>query len=323
LTFLSDFIEEVNDETENNFEDLSNDHDDYLDNHNDNLDNNDGYLDNYLSDEDFKPQSFLKVEYAPDFLTNDNNENLTPKQSNALEDDGPLYSCAACDKQFENEVSLQQHMSNYHTTSHPCSTCSETFETRRALANHRRSEHHADEMNTPKSVLKRRKKGATAKTTSESKTKFYRCHTCKQKFDTVLLLRIHQRSEHSSTFKCKKCREKFEYHAAWKSHSAACTNYICLVCKVTLKSSSALIYHKRREHPKSTFYCEQCGKLFREQFVLDRHIAMHHKSSHDCPLCPEIFANFKEFSIHKRSKHPSEGLYLCDSCPSVLTSRRK
>ena len=290
------------------------------------------YDDYYTSDEDFKPVSFLKVEYG------NPEEEEEPEQIHMFDDYEALYCCTSCGKQFENETSLEHHMSNYHKTSHPCQICPEIFNSSRALASHRRTSHLTDPSVAPvikrrkkgsadkgAPVLKRRKKGSADKTTSgpTTGTRSYRCGNCKLKFESLMELRQHRKSVHHTTFTCKRCTQKFETYSVLESHLLDCNTFICQFCNLEVPTKSALKYHKRKEHRENSYFCEQCGAQFHQMIYLNRHVASHHKASYDCPLCSESFKTFDEFSIHKRSKHSAEGLFLCDSCPKVLTSPSK
>lgn len=99
-------------------------------------------------------------------------------------------------------------------------------------------------------------------------------------------------------------------------------SFVCDKCKMTYDNQAALTYHQQKAHPprNNPIECDVCGKSFRAQKPLRRHMKTHFaKKPHDCLTCGASFADKSNLGKHMKS-HTGElrnvkGQPLsCDDC---------
>lgn len=100
------------------------------------------------------------------------------------------------------------------------------------------------------------------------------------------------------------------------------TAFVCDKCQMTYDNQATLTYHQQKVHPplNSPIECDVCGKSFRAQKPVRRHMKTHFaKKPHECLTCGASFADKSNLGKHMKS-HTGElrnvkGRPLsCDDC---------
>lgn len=135
------------------------------------------------------------------------------------------------------------------------------------------------------------------------------CGLCWKEFDTVVLLKTHQK----------------------EAHGGCC--YGCEVCGKLFSSKRYLSVHILSKHTQlKTHLCEACGEGFPVPYLLKYHVKRKHEQrSHDCHLCDKIFATAAALKDHICARHTDERPYKCDvkgcgktfSWPSSFKSHKR
>ncbi|XP_023951759.1 zinc finger protein 227 [Bicyclus anynana] len=80
-------------------------------------------------------------------------------------------------------------------------------------------------------------------------------------------------------------------------------------------------YKKSLTGNKSELVCEKCGKRFKAQFLLKKHIKFHKKTLHPCPNCTKVFSMQNYLHIHIERVHYPKKI-KCDICPKKFSTKR-
>ena len=141
---------------------------------------------------------------------------------------------------------------------------------------------------------------------------------------------IQEHAEKCETFECLLCRktlaslELYEKHIECVSHKEkAGEMFQCLECEKKYKRNGHLMDHIKQQHTadfERKFSCDQCGKRFVTNKLLEFHVNAHLGiKPYKCSFCSQTFANDSNCLTHKRKKHPElfaaeKDLFRCDQC---------
>lgn len=127
-------------------------------------------------------------------------------------------------------------------------------------------------------------------------------------------------------FLCMKCKNKFESLADLKQHvfqRNACTTsqLTCKVCDKTFDNRKRLQQHSKVHEEKTKYICDQCGKLYTNQFNLENHKSSQHgeyleecQNIFKCRLCNEKYSNRTDLYLHMKTHTKDTQQLLCDTC---------
>ena len=279
---------------------------------------------------------------SADLLNNNNDDNYKPMDIDQPDIKDTLFPCTKCDKQFENDPSLQQHMQNYHQSTHSCPNCREIFENRRALAYHKRTSHAKDiesELEQTKSTpaVDRHEKIDTTENTCTGKycgRKFalkshlsrhlsscgkniHPCSECNKAFGSIDKLFSHKKIHNKQTsYSCGNCKTVFESKKALKNHTQVkkCGEFRldCEICGESFNSKS-LDMHKIKHRNDGSNACLKCGDRFEDEALLVSHIKQAHPDHFTCSICDDIFFSKRKLQYHTSFRH-SQNKIFCDQC---------
>ncbi|KAJ4442420.1 hypothetical protein ANN_04006 [Periplaneta americana] len=179
------------------------------------------------------------------------------------------YVCQYCPTRFDSYFELKTHMKKHsHQKVYKCiqKNCQQTFSDLDAFVNHTRV--HASEV-------------------------LYRCHVCRQQFQSLAELGVHQYSHNTKNvpakvgsrfFRCAKCKSKFSSPESLDHHMAVSTHsYPCPHCGKVFACERYLRRHLPTHGTAQSFTCQQCGKGFRTEQYLNTHMLTH--STHKPHVC--------------------------------------
>ncbi|XP_023315840.1 zinc finger protein 2 homolog [Trichogramma pretiosum] len=74
---------------------------------------------------------------------------------------------------------------------------------------------------------------------------------------------------------------------------------------------------------KSLFECNQCNKLFQNNYRLKRHVTrVHERKKVECEVCHEFFAKKSNLLVHYDSVHPGFMTHSCNECSKTFDKRK-
>lgn len=143
---------------------------------------------------------------------------------------------------------------------------------------------------------------------------FRRCNVCQEYFLTEVQVLKHQKLTHLALpFKCthSQCKESFETAELLDAHrKSAHVKVQCSHCPKKVVEH-LLNLHVQRAHKKLfQTVCEQCGKIFPDNYARKYHIQMDHDNPGrvQCDMCKGFFKNKYNLQKHIKVVH-LEGLY--------------
>ncbi|XP_044730543.1 zinc finger protein 883-like [Chrysoperla carnea] len=133
-----------------------------------------------------------------------------------------------------------------------------------------------------------------------------------------------------SVYKCNKCSKQFNYKYAYLAHALIHTGvkrFPCKECgrKFHLKQhlTAHLITHLESKNEYEV-KCDQCGKICKNQYLLDKHLRTHQsideKCKHQCDICKRTFSYLKSLITHQNQGHENVE-YICDQCGKVFKTK--
>lgn len=171
-----------------------------------------------------------------------------------------LVKCADCGQRFNNDSSLDEHISLMHLT-HDCSYegCNAEFRTKEALDDHVSSEHLiydctygecGEEFNTQEKLDEHINRLHL----------IYKCSQCEKRFETEQARKEHENSAHKTSqlkngqntkFKCVRCLMKFSTQDELYDHMKTHGQHVCRICGVDtwFDTENNLNRHMRSKHP--------------------------------------------------------------------------
>lgn len=217
--------------------------------------------------------------------------------------DTPKYKCHKCDKVFDSQKGLKNHMV-VHTDDRPfrCSICGAAFKENVTLKRHLGT--HDD--NRPK----------------------YDCPICGKSLGSEKSLKMHQKMVHEGEkHPCEKCDSVLGSRAAYllhmqRSHGENKGQHQCPKCSKLLSNENSLAVHMRDVHgEKQDYPCSKCGSILRSLASLQTHMrASHGEKKYECPDCGKGFTTKQGLEDHM-TDHTGEKPHACDKCDAKYKRR--
>ena len=146
------------------------------------------------------------------------------------------------------------------------------------------------------------------------KHKYKECTICNMRLSANTTLPYHMmRCSKTRNIQCPQCEYKCSTQVDLKKHLKTCSpakEHKCDNCEFIGKSRQELRIHMK-EHPK--FGCDRCGKTFRKQSTLTRHVDAH--EAHTVVTSKgDWFKIDDSVMVNERSKQKESKLYHCLQC---------
>ncbi|XP_045761214.1 zinc finger protein 93-like [Maniola jurtina] len=104
---------------------------------------------------------------------------------------------------------------------------------------------------------------------------------------------------------CSYCAKKFKYESEKKRHELShIPQFECKECCKKFSFISALKRHQKQHERTCSVICSDCGRSFRDEPLLKRHIKYAHKGIHVCSKCSSTFHSDLALSSHMKSHKP-------------------
>lgn len=116
--------------------------------------------------------------------------------------------------------------------------------------------------------------------------------------------------------KCSYCSKPFKYESEKKRHEQSHTpQFECKVCTKKFSFLSALRRHQKQHERTGSVQCDECGRNFRDNTLLKRHITYSHKGTYICSKCDAKFNSDLALISHLKTHRPDkERRYKCSYC---------
>ncbi|XP_076628952.1 uncharacterized protein LOC143345562 isoform X11 [Colletes latitarsis] len=246
-----------------------------------------------------------------------------------MEEDNLPKICPYCENVYSTEDALDTHFRNYHQNHYRCKKCRYIYESQELLEEH-------EEVH-------------------EQATGPLQCNICENTYKRPWGLRQHQIRVHSiiepkivsvegaMVHECRPRKENLQqkkispcdscdHTYAQQSHlmtqervnhgerqEKRTKEFRCNICKSYFVSEDSLQRHVKL-HDR-IYTCDECGKSFREKYVLKQHIRKHTgERPFQCKVCYRRFAELSVLRVHKLT-HTGERPYVCNVCGRTFTQR--
>ena len=208
--------------------------------------------------------------------------------------------CDLCAKIFENRRYFNVHIRNIHTNSEEshCDQCEKVFENMRNLKDHILRFHNIENVSCEKCGKDYRNKTMLAEHNRSS--------TCSRGIDYRRRL---QKKENGG--ECNQCQKTFSHLKKHKSyaHNTSGTLFPCPNCNKEFVSSAQRGLHINQVHVVNHVTCETCGKVYKNEIMLQKHKVRAHKQyinesvKYFCDQCEYRGTQQGGLKRHTQSKH--------------------
>ncbi|XP_076110423.1 uncharacterized protein LOC143079118 [Mytilus galloprovincialis] len=229
-----------------------------------------------------------------------------------------FVKCDICGEHLRSMRALDNHMSLHPEAGrrYQCPQCSQSFSTKPNMTRHFKQIH-----------LEEKK---------------FQCDICGRSFSQKETLRYHRQTHEEEKdkprrFECHICNKKLRKKESLQIHlrqHEGIKPYICEYCGMAFTQNGNRNKHVQLIHNEDrSLECTKCGKSFKLQEHLKRHMKMHLIREGEIPAdktylceyagCGARYTTSTQLKVHTMSKHTNERPWTCSNCNKGFTTRDK
>ena len=154
---------------------------------------------------------------------------------------------------------------------------------------------------------------------------FFGCRFCKREFSAPNYAIKHMQDMHGKLLhKCDVCSKEFRQKAEVDKHRATHLRdeplpYPCSSCPQSFKTFEEFQDHSRTHQMMKKFGCAQCGRRFKDEAKLHKHMINHNTNPYSCQRCKKTFRSKHTYLKH-RKMHGDNQKFTCDLCNKHFSS---
>lgn len=154
---------------------------------------------------------------------------------------------------------------------------------------------------------------------------FFGCRFCKREFSAPNFAINHMQDMHGKLLhKCDVCGKEFRQKTEVDKHKAthlrdAPLPYPCGSCSQGFKTFDEFQQHSRTHQLTKKFGCAQCGRRFKDEAKLHKHMINHNLNPYSCQRCKKTFRS-KHTCMKHRKLHGDNQKFTCDLCSKQFSS---
>ncbi|XP_078035978.1 uncharacterized protein LOC144469489 isoform X2 [Augochlora pura] len=242
----------------------------------------------------------------------------TMKNESTNAEEIEYVQCTQCDVVFANMKYFVEHMNAEHQTEmHYCQYCELMYHGREKDFNEHMLMHGGNEdgLLDPTDLSKNELRHLEPAVVEESVC--FTCNLCERTFSKKSDLKKHI-NRHSDANRIQHPDETELVNSA-KQIINDRMSYKCNTCSKVIFTKRGFLRHIRVHSDKRPCKCDQCGKSYRIEQDLARHVRDVHEGlkKYACDICGRAFANKGAKDDHRRI-HTGERPYACEHCPKMF-----
>jgi len=154
---------------------------------------------------------------------------------------------------------------------------------------------------------------------------FFGCRFCKRQFTSPNFAIKHMQHMHGKLLhKCEVCSKEFRQKDEFDTHRATHLEetqlpYPCGNCVRSFKTFEEFQEHSRTHQQIKKFGCAQCGRRFKDETKLHKHMINHNLNPYSCQRCKKTFRSKVTWLKH-RKLHGDNQKFSCDLCSKHFLS---
>ncbi|CRK95082.1 CLUMA_CG008560, isoform A [Clunio marinus] len=229
--------------------------------------------------------------------------------------------CPICNKILANQMKLNIHMETRHVPkTFFCDNCGKTFRSKDNLRLHM-SHHRKHFIVECKACHKSYKSMQSLRYHLRQHFEHHQCESCGKVFEHKKLLLGHIASKHNQELmlQCRFCSRMFSRNDVREAHERDIhkngqigSHFKCNECECAFDFRDELMSHKILNHYSGIIHtCEECGKNFKKNSLLELHMQSHKEKSIQCDVCEMMFTFVTGLAKHKklgRCKGPAKAV---------------
>ncbi|XP_040162177.1 zinc finger protein 2-like [Anopheles arabiensis] len=151
---------------------------------------------------------------------------------------------------------------------------------------------------------------------------------CLQLFGTVDELEQHKASNPHSRYRCEICGNELKHRVSLEVHMerhVGITRYECQYCSASFHTRTELTNHLAAIHiSEDRAECVQCGAVFTSKKLLKQHLESHTLvRKFGCAVCGRPFKTQHHLNRHVKAVHTEDARFQCEHCDASYTRRDK